>query len=1800
MAMRTTHASHAGPADAVSNASKSTSSTAKSRGVKPVGAPRSTRIKDTELVPVEEPSYVDNYLTTRRFRHPFQSLDRNFRLFDWRTIDKTHTYGAIIALCLHIGTDPPDIIKPEVCAKMEAWVDPFAEPSANAISRIAQNLQKQYEFLLQTLRFKLLMDPTIEDTKRYTVGMRRQAKGGRILFHYNGHGVPKPTRNGDIWVFNKHYSQYIPVSVQDIQIWLGSPGIFVYDCSAAGNILEAFVRHARRKDVEWIAAVSAQEERDVLGGDPVEELSEPRASPSPSARSASAGRASSSAQPGISSLPHSHSIHFAACRGDEQLPMSPTLPADVFTACMTTPVEMAMRWWIMRNGHLTQFNQRAVTMVPGMVNSRRTPLGEINWIFTAITDTIAWNTLTQEAFKKLFRHDMLISTLFRNFMFASRLMRYYNCHPMSYPKIPDVHDHPLWEAFEHALDDCLTQLPNFYAASENQVHYVYVPSGFFALQLDSFENYLTHGAPQHAHAELLPIILQVLLSQLHRNRALRLLAEFLMFGRWAVNQCLAVGIFPYILKLINSSQLNTRGYLAAIWAAIISVDYSVRLDLLRNNAAAYFIELLMEDPLTLAEGTPISILACRVHCLMVLTHLCRDLPEAQSLCGSSDALLRHIKHLLEHGSITPLRQWSCLFVAELCKNHPDNIRQCIQLDLHESLSTLLESPVPEVRAAAAAALGTFFGPSVKTEHMVNVELIICLALVGAAQDASPMVRKEIVIGLSWYVQRYGERFFTIAMEMVQRQQVEAHLAANLGSSQGALDAGGSTAGSKRHLLNSFTRASSRKAAPSASHATGSRVHSASQPLWNQAALVASLDLGHTLAQVVAQRVANEPSTPHPAADPSTTADQGSPDSASAGNAATYDIPNDTTTNGYGSAVPPDASSTDSLGVDMIPHDTGLAIWRTLLRLSVDPVAEVAQLASFIVDYVVHPLLATLSAVTLSDPSAAPEDGDSLLYGSVSPTQANGTPRQRSVSHHATLTSPTRMSVQATGTTTTPSEGARAGGPGLSRQNSMDVAALEALTSTASKYGTHPSNANALGRTDSTTGPSPWMTAAGQTMRTTPPTPTRHRTGEPPSMASKLTSSLKRSASSTLNLMYNLTTGSTSSLPLSTSGDNGTQPAPPMTPTAAQMRSHFGSGPSLMGDSPPSGGADFYTMPQSRSMSRAGGRANVGGSHRHSAIYSHEDPALRHLHLMSSGSDSGPATGSHTSLSRWSSLAGLSHPTSAGSHLPLLPAHMSTDMLLGALANAPRFDPPVQLPLVSKFLEWQSLLGTEPYLRKPEEQQEGSRRYLTSAWRKARNDGVIARFESQRARYNTKSQWSKAHTMSIDHVPASMLFHRYQRQLVVTDGLQTVSVYNWETQTRQHQIQISTLLNGAVPYDITAPLGVHSTQPTTSGATTPLGHPAGANATGSYFFPSTNAAASPVPILANPVGLTPTAPRITTMQIINEMDHAILMVGTHDGTLRFFQHYADPEQCEMVTGWQDFTEHVADRRRCPAYIVTDWVQYTGQLLVTGSTNTINVWDLAKEYCVSRITSRANGVVHAVTADQHEGHVFFCGGADGIVRVYDQRLDSARCQVQALGDGDSARGAIVQTVLQCGYNRDLFSAGTDGRVKVWDLRTNSVARSLVAHSSGVLNQLVVHDNLPIFATAASSTGASGHASVVTNGGGASHASASTAAQALAHHANGIGAYSSSSSSSSALPYGGPAGSGTPRPEVASNHSVKVWNTRFDHLGLVRHYTGLLSQRVATVTGLAMDHFTSTLAMGNDDSTVTFLQPVLTQPH
>ncbi|KAG0172829.1 hypothetical protein DFQ29_008217 [Apophysomyces sp. BC1021] len=657
-------------------------------------------------------------------------------LLDWAnmqmvcTIDVLTMNTGLLVVCLNIGTDPPDIVKTNPCAKLECWIDPFLLIPQKSLEAIGKHLHTQYENINGRTRFKLSLDPSVEETKKVCCQMRRNAKEERILFHYNGHGVPKPTASGEIWVFNRNYTQYIPVSLYDLQSWLGSPVIYVWDCSSAGNIINAFNRFAEKRDND--AVLMAQQHQSAL--------------PSSSWRDC---------------------IQLAACGPTETLPMNPDLPADVFTACLTTPIEMSLRWVVMRNPLLTSnITMDMVLQLPGRATERRTPLGELNWIFTAVTDTIAWCVLQDqpELFKRLFRQDLTVASMFRNFLLAERIMRSYQCTPMSTPKLPKTHDHPMWHAWDLAVDMCLFQLPGLLAAEPGGP--VYQSSSFFAEQLTAFEVWLSEGAVNPKIPEQLPIVLQVLLSQVHRLRALILLSRFLDLGPWAVNAALSVGIFPYVLKLLQSPAAELKPVLVFIWARILAVDRSCQNDLLKDHGYAYFINILTPNNAMLSIP---HVSEHRAMCAFILSVFCTNFRMGQQACLRGNVISACLAHVKDPDPL--LRQWVCLCLAQVWMNNSEAKSAAIAENGHELLCAMLVDNVPEVRATAMYALGTFLGDANITEQIVNIEHNIAISALVAMSDGSAIVRKEFVIALSHIVKLAGPaRFLQAASQIIEEDQ----------------------------------------------------------------------------------------------------------------------------------------------------------------------------------------------------------------------------------------------------------------------------------------------------------------------------------------------------------------------------------------------------------------------------------------------------------------------------------------------------------------------------------------------------------------------------------------------------------------------------------------------------------------------------------------------------------------------------------------------------------------------------------------------------------------------------------------------------------------------------------------------------------------------------------------------------------------------------------------------------------------------------------------------------------------------
>lgn len=640
----------------------------------------------------------------------------------WRMKERMKTVSVALVLCLNVGVDPPDIVKTQPCARLECWIDPTSLSPQKALENIGGALQKQYERWQPRARYKQSLDPTSVEVQKLCSSLRRNAKEERVLFHYNGHGVPKPTANGEIWVFNNNYTQYIPLSIYDLQTWMDAPSIYVYDCSNAGIIVESFKQFASQHESEQ------GQRRNSVG----------------SGGSGGGGN-------GPSGHTYRNCIQLAACGSSQVLPMNPDLPADLFTACLTTPIRVALTWFVQQSTRklVPRVTMDLVDKVPGQITDRRTMLGELNWIFTAITDTIAWNTLPRDLFQKLFRQDLLVASLFRNFLLAERILRSCDCTPVSSPALPPTYQHPMWQAWDLALDLSLGQLPRVLHYGEPFKH---LP--FFEEQLTAFQVWLELGSERRNPPEQLPIVLQVLLSQVHRMRALDLLGRFLDLGPWAVNLALSVGIFPYVLKLLQSSARELRPLLVFIWAKILAVDNTCQADLVRDHGHKYFLLVLQDTTISSEHRTQAAfVLACIVNEF-------RDGQEA-AVQGSLISIC-----LEQLGDPCPrLRQWVAICLGRLWDRYEKARWTGVRDSAHEKLYTLLEDECPEVRAAAVYALGTYINSvSERSEHANNIDHYVVMTLVRpyTAADMNPLVRHELVAALQWLVLAFEPAFLAQA------------------------------------------------------------------------------------------------------------------------------------------------------------------------------------------------------------------------------------------------------------------------------------------------------------------------------------------------------------------------------------------------------------------------------------------------------------------------------------------------------------------------------------------------------------------------------------------------------------------------------------------------------------------------------------------------------------------------------------------------------------------------------------------------------------------------------------------------------------------------------------------------------------------------------------------------------------------------------------------------------------------------------------------------------------------------------
>lgn len=223
-------------------------------------------------------------------------------------------------------------------------------------------------------------------------------------------------------------------------------------------------------------------------------------------------------------------------------------------------------------------------------------------------------------------------------------------------------------------------------------------------------------------------------------------------------KCCAVGIFPYILKLLQTSATDLRQTLVFIWVKILSWDMNphVQNDLVKDGGYLYFIKHLESRDIAAPYES-------RAQAAFVLAAICNKNPKAQLLCAQSGLLQVYWSQLDEitqkhesnkkemSDSIRLFVKWLLICLGRLYEDVVEIIEVVFEHGIHNTVLGFLQNNDPEIRAAAIFALGNMFSIDMKREVKYDenpLYNIIIDKMFPCIYDASPLVRWELCRSLS--------------------------------------------------------------------------------------------------------------------------------------------------------------------------------------------------------------------------------------------------------------------------------------------------------------------------------------------------------------------------------------------------------------------------------------------------------------------------------------------------------------------------------------------------------------------------------------------------------------------------------------------------------------------------------------------------------------------------------------------------------------------------------------------------------------------------------------------------------------------------------------------------------------------------------------------------------------------------------------------------------------------------------------------------------------------------------------------
>ena len=524
------------------------------------------------------------------------------------------------------------------------WCDARNLPALDFQSQVNLCYKTGYQKLRAQIKFVQRVSPSTEKMDSIA-SVRKEIPIGRTLLHYIG-ATAKATTGKTLTVYEQKTGEMKQYPVKRLFENMGPPTAFVFDCDNAGAIVKEL--HACEQEMKEREHARANRSHGFYKKADVEDW-----------------------------------IALGLCSEGEVLPGVSYLPRDLLTACLLSPLRVSVLC------HILQYYRDAFPEQEYLKISEVEEKDQhiMSTVLDMIVEAVVCECMSTEDLERVFHRDEVTSALFRRFVLAQYLLKPYNLHPVSKPKLPDMSGHSMWCSWKAIIDQWLSAKKRGCGCFE----------AFIRSAIDSFK----HRRHAQVKKSLLSLVTHIPYDEKQFYQFSDGLYELAMFISNSVDNRKRFIEVARPLKLCNrfvSKVEDNEEFQALCYLLMALIDHNPTFLYEATKEYDFTIvpELVFDERISVRTRIPIM---CVISAVVPMSR------SVKLSCTSPSYLKSLLNAITNEHSIFAL--WALIFLRRILQYSMYELPKLDIAAVAAKVSMCLHHKVREIRAAAVSVLSCF-------------------------------------------------------------------------------------------------------------------------------------------------------------------------------------------------------------------------------------------------------------------------------------------------------------------------------------------------------------------------------------------------------------------------------------------------------------------------------------------------------------------------------------------------------------------------------------------------------------------------------------------------------------------------------------------------------------------------------------------------------------------------------------------------------------------------------------------------------------------------------------------------------------------------------------------------------------------------------------------------------------------------------------------------------------------------------------------------------------------------------------